>query len=172
MSGLIAGSQPVETISVVLDADNPDLQGKWDAIKGRLEKEGYTIPAVPNPAGTILRDKNKPGNKPTIGIWLMPDNDLSGMLEDFCGQLATPAAIEYAQDCVHRARENGFATFMDNHESKAVLHTFLAWQDKPGMPLGLAITARALNPNQPVAERFVSFLKSLFTHDLSHLQEN
>lgn len=165
MSGLIAGSQPIETICVVLDADNPDLQGKWDSVKGRLEKEDYTVPAIPNPAGTILRDENKPENKPAIGIWLMPDNDLNGMLEDFCGRLAAPAALGYAQNCVHEAKRNGFTTFIDSHKSKAVIHTFLAWQDRPGMPLGLAITAQALNPNQPVAERFVSFLKSLFLNN-------
>ncbi|VFM94907.1 MAG: hypothetical protein BECKG1743F_GA0114225_1000619 [Candidatus Kentron sp. G] len=74
MSGLIAGSKPIETICVVLDADNPDLQGKWDSIKGRLEKENYFVPVTPNPEGTTLHAENKP----TIGIWLMPDNDLDG----------------------------------------------------------------------------------------------
>nr|VFJ94144.1 MAG: hypothetical protein BECKH772A_GA0070896_1006618 [Candidatus Kentron sp. H]VFJ95474.1 MAG: hypothetical protein BECKH772B_GA0070898_1007617 [Candidatus Kentron sp. H]VFK01553.1 MAG: hypothetical protein BECKH772C_GA0070978_1006818 [Candidatus Kentron sp. H] len=113
MSGLVAGSQPIETICAVLDADNPDLKGKWGSIKGRLAKEDYSVPVIPNPAGTILRaDK-----KPTIGVWLMPDNDLNGMLEDFCGRLATPAAMGYAQDCVHEAKRNGFATFIDTHRA-------------------------------------------------------
>jgi hypothetical protein len=30
-SALIAGAEPVSTIGVVLDADNPNLAGKWDA---------------------------------------------------------------------------------------------------------------------------------------------
>jgi len=39
-------------------------------------------------------------------------------------------------------------TFIPNHKSKAVIHTYLAWQNEPGMPLGQAITARALNPEK------------------------
>ena len=141
-----------------MDADNPDLRGKWNSIRGRLEKENYAVPDIPNPEGTILYAENKPA----IGVWLMPDNDLNGMLEDFCEQLAAPNAIGYARNCVYQAKRDGFTTFIDNHESKAVIHTFLAWQDRPGRPLGQAITAQALNPNQSIAEKFVFFLKSLF----------
>nr|VFK22312.1 MAG: hypothetical protein BECKLPF1236B_GA0070989_13031 [Candidatus Kentron sp. LPFa] len=101
-------------------------------------------------------------NSPTIGIWFMPDNNLNGMLEDFCRQLAVANAIGCAERCVYQAKRDGYATFIDSHESKAVIHTFLAWQDRPGMPLGQAITARSLNPSQPIAKKFIDFLQSLF----------
>nr|VFK39892.1 MAG: hypothetical protein BECKTC1821E_GA0114239_100585 [Candidatus Kentron sp. TC] len=158
MSALIAGSQPVETICVVLDADNPNLHGKWNSIRSRLQERNYSIPNIPRREGTILQANNNP----TIGIWLMPDNNLNGMLEDFCRQLAMPDAIGYAESCVHQAKRDGYATFTDSHESKAVIHTFLAWQNRPGMPLGQAITACSLSPNQPIAEKFVVFLRYLF----------
>jgi len=56
----------------------------------------------------------------------------------------------------------GRTSFIDNHHSKAVVHTFLAWQDEPGMPLGQAITAKALDGNKPLAHNFSEFLKNLF----------
>jgi hypothetical protein len=158
MSALIAGSEDMETIGVVLDADNPNLSAKWESLCGRLKKEGYSVPNQPDNHGTILSAHGKP----TIGIWLMPDNNVNGMLEDFCYQLAAPEAIDFAENCVDRAKKNKFANFSNNHTAKAIVHTYLAWQNVPGMPLGQAITAKALNPEQELAGHFVTFLKKLF----------
>ena len=112
MSALISGSNSVETIGVVLDADNPNLAAKWDAITNRLSKEGYDIPDVSQLEGTILQIEDKP----TLGIWLMPDNRIDGMLEDFCYTLAHPDAVEFAENCVAQAQENSYSTFIPNHK--------------------------------------------------------
>lgn len=159
MSTLLAGSEKLETICVVLDADNPNLGAKWDSIKGRLAKEGYSVPDRPNLDGTFLEAEDKP----KIGVWLMPDNNIDGMLEDFCHQLAGEDAIDFAKSCVKTAKEKSFTSFIDNHESKAIIHTYLAWQNEPGMPLGLAITAKALDRDKPLAQKFAKFLHSLFS---------
>ena len=158
MSALIAGSEPIKTIGVILDADNPSLRAKWDSLKNRLTKENYTLPKFPEKNGTIVNSEGKP----KVGIWLMPDNDVDGMLEDFCHQLVDDEAIEFATDCVQQAKARQITSFIDNHHSKAVVHTFLAWQDEPGMPLGQAITAKALDGNKPLAHNFSEFLKNLF----------
>lgn len=92
----------------------------------------------------------------------MPDNNADGMLEDFCRTLVDESKMAFADECVDKAKQQGIATFIDNHRSKAVIHTFLAWQDEPGMPLGQAITARALDGSQATAQQFVGFLKRLF----------
>lgn len=46
--------------------------------------------------------------------------------------------------------------------SKAVIHTYLAWQDEPDRPLGQAITKQALRPQTDIAVRFTDWLKALF----------
>ncbi len=158
MSALIAGSETMETIGVVLDADNPNLNSKWESIRNRLTREGYPVSKEPDENGTILSMEGKP----RIGVWLMPDNNIDGMLEDFCRELASHDGIDFAENCVQNSQQNGFATFIPNHKSKAVIHTYLAWQNEPGIPLGQAITARALNPEKKIAMLFVDFLKSLF----------
>ncbi|HBP48653.1 DUF3226 domain-containing protein [Pseudomonas sp.] len=158
LSALIAGSQDMTDIGVVLDADNPNLAGKWDAISNRLTNEGYNVPKTPIKDGSIISQEGKP----TIGVWLMPDNDLDGMLEDFCARLAPPDALDYANNCATEAKKMGFSTFGNTHKSKATIHTFLAWQDEPGMPLGQAVTAKALDAKQPIAIQFSDFLKNLF----------
>jgi hypothetical protein len=92
----------------------------------------------------------------------MPDNKRSGMLEDFLAEMADKAAIQAAGECVARAREKGYSTYNDAHYSKAVIHTWLSWQDEPGKPLGQAITARALQPETILAKVFITWLKKLF----------
>ena len=159
LSALISSSIAPEVLGIVIDADNPSLRGKWDNLNARLVKEGYTLPAIPSEGGTILELVGKP----KIGIWLMPNNKIDGMLEDFCAELASPDAIAFARKCTMEAKDNGFSTFIDNHLSKATVHAFLSWQDTPGMPLGQAITANALNGEHDSAVKFVEFLNLLFS---------
>ncbi len=161
LSALIAGSQEMLNIGVVLDADNPNLAGKWNSISDRLVNEGYNVPTTPIKDGTILTQEGKP----TVGVWLMPDNDLDGMLEDFCARLAPPEAMQFAKHCASEAKNLGFSTYGNTHYSKATIHTFLAWQDEPGMPLGQAVTAKALDAKQPIAIQFSNFLRTLFLTD-------
>jgi hypothetical protein len=158
LSALIAGAEPIETIGVVLDSDNPSLRGKWDALRQRLAKEDYELPQTPQLNGTIVESNGKP----RVGIWLMPDNNADGMLEDFCHRLVDEEVVAFAADCVEQAKTKSITSFINNHKAKAVIHTFLAWQDEPGMPLGQAITARALDGNRPLAIAFSDFLKELF----------
>ncbi|RRO00976.1 DUF3226 domain-containing protein [Pectobacterium aquaticum] len=158
MSALISSSQKLEVIGIVIDADNPNLIAKWDNISTRLRREGYDVPGEPNPDGTILELVDKP----KIGVWLMPNNTVDGMLENFCSELISADAIDFARLCVRNASNSGFTTYIDNHFSKAAIHTFLAWQNSPGMPLGQAITANALNGQHEIATRFITFIKQLF----------
>lgn len=158
LSALISGADPKEVIGLVVDADNPNMQSKWESVKGRLTKLGYSLPVTPDINGTIIEMENMP----KVGIWLMPDNKVDGMLEDFCRTLASDDAIAFAQYCAQKAQEDGYASFKEVHLSKSTIHTFLAWQNEPGMPLGLAITSKILDPTKESALVFVDFLKRLF----------
>lgn len=148
-----------EAIGVVLDADNPNFDAKWHKFQATLNKAGIHYDRKPNPNGTII---SATGDHPKIGLWLMPDNRIDGMLEDFCVLMAESSAIDFAKDCVSSAQEKGHASFIPNHRSKAVVHTYLAWQNEPGRPLGQAITAKVLDPHNPLAKTFADWLKKLF----------
>ena len=147
-----------ETIGVVLDADE-NVESRWQSIRGKLQNDLYRLPDVPDPGGTIV---DAVEDLPRLGFWLMPNNVDPGMLEDFCWQLAPDDAIAFAEDCVTQAREKSFATFRDVHRSKAVVHTYLAWQDEPGKPLGQSITARVLQPKTAIAATFADWLRALY----------
>ena len=147
-----------ETIGVVLDADEK-VESRWQSIRDKLQHYPYRLPDVPDPGGTIVEAVE---DLPRLGFWLMPNNVDPGMLEDFCRQLAPDDAIAFAEDCVTQAREKSFATFRDAHRSKAVVHTYLAWQDEPGKPLGQSITARVLQPKTAIAATFADWLRALY----------
>jgi len=160
LTGLLATPDNIDTIGLVIDADNPNLAAKWQAVKDRLQKSGITsFPEEPEASGTIIPANNE---CPRVGIWLMPDNQLDGMLEDFCSQIAPPSGVNFAEKCVSDAKANELTTFIDTHKTKAIIHTFLAWQNEPGMPLGQAITARTLNPDNLLAKTFADWLTKLF----------
>ncbi|WP_420441941.1 DUF3226 domain-containing protein [Candidatus Palauibacter sp.] len=54
------------------------------------------------------------------------------------------------------------AFFPDAKTSKAVLHAWLAWQQEPGRPYGLAIKSGYLRHDSVTAERFVAWFRQLF----------
>jgi hypothetical protein len=162
--GALILKEKSEIIGIVLDADipenKPDIMARWQQLMNKLQKYGYALPTQPDKEGTIHPQVNK---YPRIGIWLMPDNQQTGMLEDFLKQLALPDTLATAQSCVKCARRRQVTHFKEVHLSKAEIHTYLAWQDEPGKPFGTAITAHVLQPNTEIAHIFTNWLKRLFS---------
>jgi len=154
-----------EKLGIILDADTQPASDRWDAIKDRLTTAEYSSYANYAPPdyleadGTIVPGG---GKYPDIGIWIMPDNLSAGMLEDFLADLAPEESMAFAKECVADAKDKGFSSYKSVHQSKAEIHTYLAWQDEPGNPLGISIDANALDAHLPVAKQFIGFLKKLF----------
>ena len=150
----------LEALGIVVDADQ-DVQSRWDAVCRRLRDGGYeNMPSTPEPNGVLFM----PPGRPRVGIWLMPDNRVRGMLEDFVSALipeGDPLASR-AGHCLQEIEQEGLRRFPAEHYPKAFIHTWLAWQKIPGRPMGQAITARVLEHNSPLADRFVRWLNRLF----------
>jgi hypothetical protein len=151
------GEQKKQTIGIVLDADT-GVAARWEAIKNKLQSYEYIIPDAPNIGGTIL---NSP-YLPKLGIWLMPNNLDVGMLEDFCLLLVEENKIAVADECIKIAMKKNATSFKSVHYAKALIHTYLAWQDEPGKPIGQAITAKILEPSYPISLKFKNWLIELF----------
>ena len=148
-------------VGVIIDADT-NLTSRWESLHHILAISGYTsIPLYPISNGTILRQERKP----VVGIWLMPDNTIPGMLEDFVAflrpqkDLLWPMVDEAVLKVKTLEEEH---RFRDVHESKARIHTWLSWQKEPGKPMGQAITARYLDADAPYALKLISWIRALF----------
>ncbi|MCY7360440.1 MAG: hypothetical protein LH609_23880 [Rudanella sp.] len=163
-----------EVIGVVVDADadtsniEDSLKARWDSLRDVLANAGYQMPKIPNVNGTIIEGNDR---NPRIGIWLMPDNvQQPGMLEDFAttliplNDLLKPVAEQVlAQIGAMRSTATEQSPwFKPIHHSKALIHTWLAWQESPGTPMGLAITKTYLDHNTELCRRFADWLQRLF----------
>lgn len=152
----------IGALGIILDADT-DLHARWQAVVFRLREAGYNdVPATPAPEGTIIES---PADSllPRVGIWLMPDNQTPGILEDFLHFLVPAgdgllALVDKAIASIPISQRR----FSDLREPKARIHTWLAWQKEPGKPFGQAISARYLDPNLPAANIFAGWLQRTF----------
>lgn len=155
-------SDAVKTVAVVLDADQ-NLQQRWQSLKISLAPYGYQVPDQPNPDGFIHLPHDI---YPSIGIWLMPDNLQSGMLEDFVRLLIRPDDLlnPFVEQILSQIERETIESRYDPvyHRAKAYIHTWLAWQKDPGTPMGLALTKTYLDHNTDLCLRFVSWLNRLF----------
>jgi hypothetical protein len=147
---------------IVIDADT-DLTARWQSLRDRLVRLGYTsVPDAPAVDGTII-DPPVGAFLPRVGIWIMPDNQTKGILEDFL-QFLVPAGsrlFDHVSTSVANIPE-GERRFNQLAEPKALIHTWLAWQEEPGKPLGTAITARYFDAGVAQVDTLVSWLKRLF----------
>ena len=94
---------------------------------------------------------------------MMPDNQSPGAIEHFLETLINDEdpLIEFARKSVDDAIEHG-AQIVESNKLKAVLRTWLAWQDTPGLPYGTAIRAKFFEHNSDLANSFVDWFKRLY----------
>jgi hypothetical protein len=150
----------VRTFGMVVDADQ-DLPARWQALRNRLLPFGYaSFPATPPQEGWVSAESLPM----RVGVWLMPDNQLPGILEDFVAQLIPPddALRGKAEAILAEIEREGLRRYSATQRPKALIHTWLAWQETPGQPMGTAITARSLSHDSPLATTFVAWLRRLF----------
>ena len=141
-------------LGVVVDAnDNPTA--RWQAVRDRCERRGITLPSEPDPGGVVVE------GRPRVGVWLMPDNQNPGQLEDLV------AAMIPAEDVVWRLAQE-FVDRIPEPERprpaiKAQVHAWLAAR-AAARPMGSAIGTGHLDASSPAATSFISWLQLLF-HD-------
>jgi hypothetical protein len=149
----------IETIGIIVDADT-DINARWNSLKNIMSAQGFVIPEEIPAEGLVLHN----GDNKTVGIWIMPDNNLNGMLEDFIAFLVPDSdqLLPVTDVTLAEIETNQLNKYRSVHKAKARIHTWLAWQENPGTPLGLSITNRYLTTEAEVCNRFINWLNKLF----------
>ena len=150
----------LEALGVMVDADD-DAHNQWIRIKSRCHNQFAELPEEIPTNGLILRSSDGP----RFGVWIMPNNRFTGMLEDFLIQLVPDDCqnlYKLVERCVSKVADNG-APFRSVHRTKAELYTWLAWQDDPGKQLHQAVHHRVLDPGKPESQSFVKWFRALFS---------
>jgi hypothetical protein len=159
LSAIAVSVRTYPRVGIVLDADIAPLD-RWNAVRTRLLPSGLELPNSPAPDGTIVE-----GNGKRVGVWLMPDNQNPGKLEDFLAVLVPSGdrCWPWAEQVTLKARDEYGASFSTPDSIKAQIHTWLAWQAEPGLPFGTAITAATFAHDATLASTFVRWMTRLYT---------
>ena len=164
--GLLAGAETAvrvsnnRSIGFVLDANSSILDG-WNAISSRLRRVGVATPDEIPQEGFVGEAETY---RARVGVWLMPDNQREGTLEHFLRDLVRGGdpLLPYAEEAATHAKDELGAEFSADDADKAVLHTWLAWQQEPGLPYGTAMRARYFRDDSPAARAFVTWFCAVF----------
>lgn len=153
---------------VLADADT-DCNAVWQMLRDCLiNNGGYEIDVHTSlPAGGAVFEPQNP-EEITVGIWIMPDNCCPGMVESFIEMLvkSDDTLIGEARATVERLdaeRHKHKNIFKTVHKPKAVIHTWLAWNNKPGRSMGTAILKKLIETDGPLCNSFMEWLMKLQT---------
>jgi hypothetical protein len=165
---VLLNEKKLQTLGIVVDADQ-NLAARWQSIRDRLINSGYPktdIPNLPLAEGWVYQPTDPYLKR--VGVWVMPDNQLPGMLEDFVALLMPKDdnLRPKAEEILREIEGEGLNRYGEIHHAKALIHTWLAWQETPGMPMGQAITARVLQRESPIAQVFADWLQRLFEAEI------
>jgi len=166
-------------VGFVIDIDT-ELHSRWDAVCQRVRAAGVQPPRKCPDTGYIDRVPDYPYK---FGIWLMPDCNSdhckiehltqtlipSGDLLLAHARSATTAAAAII-DTSNAAIENidlQHKRFRDVDKVKSEIYAWLAWQPRPGIPLGGAISAEILRHDSPEAIAFLKWLSDLYSFTYS-----
>ena len=142
-------------LGILADA-NDSIDGRWKSISDKLGEANCQVPNEIGRFGSIFQGPRDI----KVGVWLMPNNQESGELEDFVYKMipkddpVLPKAKDFIDSIPQKDRK--FSKI-----KRAYVHAWLATRKKP-RPLGTAIDAQDLNADVEIAEFFVSWLKDLF----------
>ena len=145
-----------EVVGIIVDA-NDDLAARWAAIKDRLQRACPDIElGDPARGGTIA------GSEPRAGIWLWPDNESEGEIEDFVARMVPcDDPVWPLSRCYIEGIPVDHRRFSEGKTRRAEIHARLATRREPRR-MGAAIRAGDLKVCGPLAERFASALGKLF----------
>ena len=149
----------IDTLGIIIDADR-EIKNRWTSLKGLLSAQGFKVPDDLPSTGLVLTN----GNNIKGGVWIMPNNNLNGMIEDFISFLVPKddkllPIVHSTLDDIEKQKLNKYPSI---HKSKAAIHSWLSWQEDPGTPMGLGITKRYLTTDDETCLLLIKWLDELF----------
>ncbi len=150
----------IERLAVILDADDKGPKRRWTQIRVRLKNKGYAeVPKDPPENGVFdLSLRPRTPRSVRLAVWIMPDNQSKGMLEDFVAQMVRddddmlPRVDGFLESIPEEDRR-----FSPTHRPKARIHSWLAVQGEPGKPMGQAVK-KYLDTDRPVVDSFLKWI--------------
>jgi hypothetical protein len=147
---LLKSSEP-GPIGLIVDADG-HTEGRFQRFLDILKNEGYSdLPSHLKREGIVISQSGRP----TVGLWVMPNNLDLGILENFALSLVAEndSLLPFVDSAIQQI-PNDIRKFKDKDQAKARAFTWLAWQAEPGQSLSTAIEKGLLSRNSSQAQPF------------------
>jgi hypothetical protein len=156
----------VHTIGFIRDAEEKDATSAFQSICSTLKNNQLPVPKTIN---TIINKSNI-----KIGIFIMPNNNDAGMLEDLCIESVKTYPIfacvdQYIECCLSKNLPENNKKF---NRSKAKIQTYLASKTPIANSLGIAAQKQYWNFEQKCFSELINFLNNLFKNNLLQLNED
>ena len=149
-----------QALGILVDA-NDSPATRWQSISDRLASLDIQTPGGTSSRRLTIIDATV--GMPRIGIWLMPDNQSRGELEDFVAEMIpdNDPVWPLSQDYIGRIPDE-HREFAENKATTAEVYAWLATREDPRQ-MGAAIGARDLDIDGDLCTRFTDWLDRLFS---------
>ena len=157
----LKSSNILRKLWVIIDADT-SYACAWQSIRDILERSGkYNPPLQLCPKGLILTPIDE--NDLVVGVWIMPNNQDVGMLEDFMMGIIPEdnMLLHEAETVLTNIEKKNIQKYKNVHRAKAKLHTWLAWHDEPGDSVNVAIRKNLFSQDKELVIAFRAWLMEL-----------
>jgi hypothetical protein len=161
---LLEEAAPTQRLAIIIDADYEQEQGLGyqktiEQVANRVAEYGFSL--VENRTQGLCF-KHSDGLA-EFGLWVLPNNQGDGMLEDFIKACITSTeqslfnhAIQVVQDVPEPKK------FKSHHYAKAEVATWLAWQKPPGRGLYYSVYDNLLDTDHALFQEMEQWLKKIF----------
>ncbi len=153
-------------LAVVVDADyvqyNEGYQKTLEKITEIITPYGFSLTQrlENQPSGLIFENSDGLAD---LGLWIMPNNQNEGMLEDFIKTCLSTTELPLFDHAVQVVQAVPNKKFKDHHYSKAEVATWLAWQNQPGHGLYYSVKDKLLDTEHALFQEMQQWLKNIFT---------
>jgi hypothetical protein len=157
------GDAQITRLAVVVDADSAVNGGGYQCAIDRVTKivEPYGFTLASNPVGGVLFQNDD--GLADFGLWVMPNNNDEGMLEDWIKSCVHPDEHElfaHAETVVDTLPQTKFKLI---HISKAEVATWLAWQKQPGHGIYRAVEDQLIDTNSALFKELCVWLTHVYS---------
>jgi hypothetical protein len=148
------GYQDLIAISIIRDADK-SVDSAFKSVCSALKNAGFFVPNK-SELGQVVK------SSPSIGIFIMPDNKNSGMLEDLCLKaLENDPILSCIDQYFQCVENNALRQPKEKNMSKAKIRAWLSSQEEPDKVLGHAAQEGYLPWDNSAFDSLKSFLQAI-----------
>ena len=152
-------------LGIIVDANTKGAKSRWDVVKNRLNavfSNDLLKKYAPKVGGIVVKEEGYP----TVGVWIMPDNQSEGYLERFLAGMIPPKDKEplwnHTQHTLSELQKQSFCEFSEISYQKALVRTWLAWQKEPGLSYGLALRKGYFDDKVDAVKPFIEWIANTF----------